>query len=75
MERILLCLAALDGNDNVFMNNLATMFYRHLKKHGRSERMDGEAARRKARVMRMVLEIDNPEYIKLVGRFARPLSE
>ena len=75
MERILQYLALVDENDRHFLNNLAALLYRHLEKRGRLERMGGEAAHKKARVLRMVLEMENPEYIELVGRFAGNLSK
>lgn len=75
MERILQYLALVDENEHRFLNNLAALLYRHLKKRGCLERMDGETAHKKARVLRMVLEMENPEYIELVGRFAGNLSK
>ena len=75
MERILQYLALIDKNDRRFLDNLAALLYRYLEKRGCLERMDGEVAHKKARVLRMVLEMENPEYIELVGRFAGNLSK
>lgn len=75
MEKILQYLALVDKNEHRFLDNLAALLYRHLEKRGCLERMDGEVTHKKARVLRMVLEMENPEYIELVGRFARNLSK
>ena len=75
MEKILQYLALVDENDRRFLDNLAALLYRHLEKRGCLERMDGEVTHKKARVLRMVLEMENPEYIELVGRFAGNLSK
>lgn len=75
MEKILQYLALVDKNEHRFLDSLAALLYRHLEKQGCLERMDGEVAHKKARVLRMVLEMENPEYIELVGRFAGNLSK
>lgn len=75
MEKVLQYLAFVDENDRHFLNNLAALLYHHLEKRGRLERMDGEVSYKKNRVLRMVLDMENPEYIELVGRFAENLSK
>lgn len=74
MEKVLLCLAAVDGKDRSFVNNLAAILYRYLEKRGRLDRTGEEVTRQKAQVLKQVLAMENAEYLELVGRFADKLE-